>query len=64
VGVGVVGAATDDGLDVFLLEHPAPVEVRFGSGEPPGPECQMVFVNITQGDHVFAAEAVEPENLS
>src|SRR5207245_2405886 len=56
-GMGVIQAAADDGLDIFLIQALAPIEIVFGIRKFPGSEREMFLVDVAQGDDVFGGEA-------
>ena len=57
-GVGMVCGADDHGVEVFLLEHEAPIDVGFGTGEALQSVWEAFFVDIAEGDDVFLGEGV------
>jgi hypothetical protein len=58
-GVRVVGRGADDGVDVFLVEALAPVDVGLGLRVGLGGLLEVVGVNIAQGDDVLARDLVQ-----
>ncbi len=56
MGVGVVGRADDDGVDVaLLLQHLAEVGVALGVGEVLVGAGRALVVDVAQGDDVLGA---------
>src|ERR1043165_1286435 len=53
----MIEAASNHGLDIFLLQAFAPIEILLGIWKFPCAERQVLLIDIAQGNHVFLGEA-------
>ena len=54
-GMRVIGRAADDGIDVFLFQAFAPVEVVLRSGEYLGRLGQVLLVDVAQRNDILVS---------